>query len=72
MRLDVPGARRFIPDDVHQIADELGELPFDWMDTHPVRVVAASNLLAVRGAPRAVRMMLVQPMARRGHLGRPS
>lgn len=50
---------------LQQIADELRHLPVDWMDTHPVPVVAPSNPVAAQQAPRTVRMMLDQPRRRR-------
>jgi len=53
--------RCFPPDHLQQIADELRHLPFDWMDTHPVPVVAPSNPVAAQYAPRTVRMTLDQP-----------
>ena len=57
--------RCFTPDLLRQIADELRHLPFDWMDTHPVPVVAPSDPDAARRAPRTVRMFLDQPRRRR-------
>ena len=50
----------FTPDLLQQIADELRHLPFDWMDTHPVPVVAASDPDAARRAPKAVWTMVQQ------------
>ena len=56
--------RCFTPDLLQQIADELRRLPFDWMDTHPVPVVAPSNPVAAQRAPRTLQMMLDQPRRR--------
>ena len=56
--------RCFTPELLQQIADELRHLPVDWMDTHPVPVVAPSNPVAAQHAPRTVRMMLDQPRRR--------
>lgn len=52
--------RCFTPDLLQQIADELRHLPLDWMDTHPVPVVAPSDPDAARRSPKAVWTMVQQ------------
>ena len=57
--------RCFTADLLQQIADELRHLPSDWMDTHPVPIVAPSNPVTAQHAPRTGQMMLDQPQRRR-------